>query len=66
MEARHDLSVTAADRIAAAQEHYDEMLKIERLVARLHQAGQIDPLAWMDAQYRRLEAESWLAQAPSR
>lgn len=31
-----------------------------RLFARLEQAGQVDLLGKMDAEYRRLEAESWL------
>ena len=60
MEARIDLSATKADRVAAAQEHVDEMKAAEQLVERVHAAGDVDRLVQMDAQYRRLEAESWL------
>jgi hypothetical protein len=60
LESRLDLSKTKADRIAAAQEHVDEMKGVEQLVLRLEQAGQVDRLSRMDAEYRRLEAESWL------
>jgi hypothetical protein len=60
LEARLDLSKTKADRVAAAQEHVDEMKNVEQLIIRLDQAGLVDRLAKMDAEYRRLEAESWL------
>jgi hypothetical protein len=60
LEARLDLSKTKADRVAAAQEHVDEMKEVEQLVVRLEQAGQVDFLGKMDAEYRRLEAQSWL------
>ena len=66
MEARLDLSETKADRIAAAQEHLDEMKAVEQLVVRLHEVGHVDPLARMDAEYRRLEAESWLEKEKTR
>jgi hypothetical protein len=62
-EARQELARTKADRIAAAQEHFDEMSEVERLVEQIHKAGEVDPLSLMDAQYRRLEAETWLARA---
>jgi hypothetical protein len=62
-EARHELARTKAERIAAAQEHFDEMSQVERLVEQIHKAGDADPLSLMDAQYRRLEAETWLARA---
>jgi hypothetical protein len=60
LEARLDLSKTKANRIAAAQEHVDEMKGVEQLIIRMHQAGQVDRLVKMEAEYRRLEAESWL------
>jgi hypothetical protein len=47
-----------ADRVAAAEEHVDEMKQAERLIIRLAQAGQVDLLGEMEAEYRRLEAES--------
>ena len=62
-EARQELSRKKADRIAAAQEHVDEMKTVERLVSQIDQAGEGDPLSLLDAKYRRLEAETWLAQA---
>jgi hypothetical protein len=60
LEARLELSKTKADRVAAAQEHVDEMKQVEQLIVRLEQAGQVDFLGKMDAEYRRLEAQSWL------
>lgn len=62
MEARLDLSTSRAERIAAAQENLDEMKAMELVVARMHEAGEIDRLALLDSQYRRLEAETWLEQ----
>ena len=60
MEARLDLSKTKAERVAAAREHLDEMARVEQLVNRMYQAGQVDKMARMDAEYRRWEAQSWL------
>jgi hypothetical protein len=60
LEALLELSKTKADRVAAAQEHVDEMKQVEQLIVRLEQAGQVDLLGKMDAEYRRLEAQSWL------
>ena len=65
LEARLDLSKTKADRVAAAQEHVDEMKGVEQLIIQLVQAGQVDRLVKMDAEYRRLEAESWLEREKS-
>lgn len=62
LEAKIDLSMTKPERIAAAQEHVDEMRKLEEIVTRLNDAGELDRLTLMDAQYRRLEAENWLEQ----
>jgi hypothetical protein len=62
LEARFELSTTKGDRVAAAQEHFDEMKGLEQLLERLHKVGEGDQLALMDAEYRRLEAESWLEQ----
>lgn len=59
-ESRLELSRRKADRVAAAQEHVDEMKRVEQIVDRMYKAGQVDQLARMDAEYRRLEAESWL------
>jgi PHD/YefM family antitoxin component YafN of YafNO toxin-antitoxin module len=61
-EARLDISKSKAERVTAAQEHVDEMRKVEEVVARLTAAGELDRLSLMDAQYRRLEAENWLEQ----
>ena len=66
MEARLDLSATKADRVAAVQEHLDEMKAVEQLLDRLQEAGQVDPLSRMDAEYRRLEAESLLEKEKPR
>jgi hypothetical protein len=66
LEAKLDLSKATAERIAAAQEHVDEMRKLEEAVARLFGAGELDRLSLMDAQYRRLEAEKWLEQQKSK
>jgi hypothetical protein len=60
MEARLDLSTTKAERVAAAQENLDEMARVDQIVNRMYQAGQVDKLARMDAEYRRWEAQSWL------
>jgi hypothetical protein len=60
LEARLELSKTKADRVAAAQEHVDEMKEVEQLIIQVHQAGQVDRLVKMEAEYRRLEAVSWL------
>jgi hypothetical protein len=60
LEARLELSKTKADRVAAAQEHLAEMKAAEQLIIRLEQAGQVDRLVKLEAEYRRLEAESWL------
>ena len=38
------------------------MKTAEQLVLRIYQTGEIDLLAKLDAEYRRLEAESWLDQ----
>ena len=59
-ESRLDLARTKAERVAAAQEHLDEMKATEQHVTREAEAGEVDRLAVMEAQYRRLEAESWL------
>jgi hypothetical protein len=61
-EARLELSRTKAERIAAAQEHADEMKAALELVNRVHAAGDLDRLAQMDAEYRELEAVSWLVR----
>jgi hypothetical protein len=61
-EARLELSTTKAERVAAAREHVNEVKGLEQLVERMHAAGQVDALTKMDAEYRRLEAESWLEQ----
>ncbi len=60
LEARLELGKTKPDRVAAAQEHLDEMKGVEQLIIRMLQAGQVDRLVKMEAEYRRLEAESWL------
>jgi hypothetical protein len=60
LEARLELSKTKADRGVAAQEHLDEMKAAEQIVIRMHQAGEVDRLVKMEAEYRRLEAQSWL------
>ena len=60
LEARLDISNTKAERVAAAQEHVDEMKGVEQLILRMYKAGQVDSLIKLDAEYRRLEAESWL------
>lgn len=60
LEARLDLSATKEERVSAAQEHLDEMKVAEQSVSRMYESGQIDLLAKLDAEYRRLEAESWL------
>jgi hypothetical protein len=62
LEAKIDMSTSKTERVAAAQEHLDEMRKMEESVARLTAAGELDRLSLMDAQYRRLEAEKWLEQ----
>jgi hypothetical protein len=36
------------------------MKQVEQLIIRLEQAGQVDFLGKLDAEYRRLEAQSWL------
>jgi hypothetical protein len=38
----------------------DEMKAAEQLVIRESEAGEVDRMALMEAQYRRLEVESWL------
>jgi len=60
LEAWLDLSANKEERVAAAREHLDEMKAVEQLVNRMHEDGQIDLLSKLDAEYRRLEAESWL------
>jgi hypothetical protein len=60
LEARLELARAKPERVAAAQEHLDEMKAAEQLITRQHEAGEVDRLALMEAQYRRLEAESWL------
>lgn len=65
MEARLDLSRTKAERVAAAQEHLDEMKVVAELIKRVNEAGELDRLVQMDADYRRLEAISWLAREQS-
>jgi hypothetical protein len=41
-EAKLDLSKTKAERVSAAQEHVEEMRKMEEFVARLTAAGELD------------------------
>jgi len=65
LETRLELSKTKADRVAAAQEHVGEMKGVEQIIIQLVQAGQVDRLVKMDAEYRRLEAESWLEREKS-
>jgi hypothetical protein len=60
LEARLELSATKEERVSAAQEHLNEMKAAEQPVSRMYESGQIDLLAKLDAEYRRLEAESWL------
>ena len=66
LEARLDLSATKQERVPAAQEHLDEMKAAERPVACMYQSGQIDLLARIDFESRRLEAESWLERENGR
>ncbi len=65
LEARLDLSTTKAERVAAAQEHLDEMKTVAELIKRVNEAGDLDRLVQMDAEYRRLEAVSWLSREKS-
>jgi hypothetical protein len=62
LDARFELSATKLERIAAAQEHLEEMKGLEQILDRMSKAGEVDQLIRMDAEYRRLEAESWLEQ----
>jgi hypothetical protein len=65
LEARLDMSTTKAERVAAAQEHLDEMKAVAELIKRVNEAGDVDRLVQMDADYRFLEAVSWLAREKS-
>ncbi len=65
MEARLDVATTKAERVAAAEEHLNEMKGVAELIKRVHEAGDVDRLVAMDAEYRWLEAASWLAREKS-
>jgi hypothetical protein len=65
LEAQRDASTTKEDRIAALQDHHQRMLGLQRYVERMR--ADLLPRQESDAaEWYRLEAELWLAQANAR
>jgi hypothetical protein len=66
LKAERQLSDKPADQLAAFQAHRDRMQKLEALVERVHRAGQTTVDEVSAAEYYRVEADLWLAQARER
>jgi hypothetical protein len=67
MEAERDLADKPEARVAAAQAHLDRMTKWEDMVKRAQaQGGFLAPYEATAAEFYRLEAEHWLAQAKAK
>jgi hypothetical protein len=62
MEAELDVSGNKAGRIAAVQSHLDRVKEWEADTARLFRGGEVSVIAYMEIQWKRLEAESLLAK----
>ncbi|MHC5543906.1 hypothetical protein ACYOEI_37235, partial [Singulisphaera rosea] len=62
MEARLALSTSKTARLAAIEEHVEEMKRLETILDQLSKVDEVEPLSIMDARYRRLEAEDLLEQ----
>jgi hypothetical protein len=67
MDAEREVADKPEARVAAAQAHLDRMTKCEQMVRRKHDVG-LDTFAYevTGAEFYRLEAERWLAEAKAR
>jgi hypothetical protein len=63
LEAERELSAKKEDQITAVEQHLDRVKKVEALVKRLAAGNLLSPVDVTAAEYYRLEAEQWLAQA---
>jgi RNA polymerase sigma factor (sigma-70 family) len=62
-ETLDEMSQDQAGRLAALQAHLDRMKLFESRAKTMHENGQMSELSFLEAQFRRAEAEDWLAQA---
>jgi hypothetical protein len=63
LEAERQLSDKQTDQVAAFQAHLERMAELERLIRRVHRAGQATVDEVSGADFYRTEAELWLFQA---
>jgi hypothetical protein len=63
LEAERRLSDQQADQVAALKGHYERMVDLERIVRKVHQAGQGTVNELSAAEFYRTEAELWLLEA---
>lgn len=63
LEAERRVVEQPADQVAAFKNHYDRMVDLEKIVRRVHQAGQGTVNELSAAEYFRSEAELWLLEA---
>jgi hypothetical protein len=63
LDAERQLSAQPDDRILACSAHLQRMVELEQLVRRLQPSGQVTVDEVSAAEYYRVEAEVWLAQA---
>jgi hypothetical protein len=60
LDCRREMSAKAADRLAALEEHFTRMKKLEALIAKVRRLGFGLSYDVGAARYYRLEAEHWL------
>ncbi len=60
LDCRREMSAKAADRLAALEEHFARMKKLEALIVRVRRLGFGRSYDVGAAEYYRLEAEHWL------
>jgi hypothetical protein len=60
LDCRREMSAKAADRLAALEEHFARMKKLESLILRVRRLGFGRSYDVGAAEYYRLEAEHWL------
>jgi hypothetical protein len=63
LEAQQELATKKGDKVAAVEAHLTRMRWLEELLRRMHKSGVAATFDVAGAEFYRLEAERWVAQA---
>jgi hypothetical protein len=66
LEAQQELATKKEDRVAAAEAHLTRMRSLEKTLRAMHKDGAALDIEVVGAEFYRLEAERWVAQAKAK